>query len=139
MIADTKTANERTYPAPNISLETEAYWAAANEGKLLMKKCSDCGKTHFYPRAICPHCHGGNTEWYEASGKGVIYSYSVMRRGATPYAIAYVTVDEGITMMTNIVDCDYDALAVGQAVEVTFRQSDGGGGHDQAIPVFRPT
>ncbi len=139
MTADTKTANERTYPAPNISLETEAYWAAANEGKLLMKKCGDCGKTHFYPRAICPHCHGGNTEWYEASGKGVIYSYSVMRRGATPYAIAYVTVDEGITMMTNIVDCDYDALAVGQAVEVTFRQSDGGGGHDQAIPVFRPT
>ena len=139
MTADTKTANERTYPAPNISLETEAYWAAANEGKLLMKKCSDCDKTHFYPRAICPHCHGGNTEWYEASGKGVIYSYSVMRRGATPYAIAYVTVDEGITMMTNIVDCDYDALAVGQAVEVTFRQSDGGGGHDQAIPVFRPT
>jgi len=64
----------------------------------------------------------------------VIYSYSVMRRGDTPYAIAYVTVDEGITMMTNIVDCDYDALAVGQAVEVTFRQSDG----DQAIPVFRP-
>lgn len=139
MTANTKTANERTYPAPNISLETEAYWAAANEGKLLMKKCSDCDKTHFYPRAICPHCHGGNTEWYEASGKGVIYSYSVMRRGATPYAIAYVTVDEGITMMTNIVDCDYDALAVGQAVEVTFRQSDGGGGHDQAIPVFRPT
>ncbi|MFP6708777.1 MAG: Zn-ribbon domain-containing OB-fold protein [Alphaproteobacteria bacterium] len=139
MTANTKTANERTYPAPNISLETEAYWAAANEGKLLMKKCSDCDKTHFYPRAICPHCHGANTEWYEASGKGVIYSYSVMRRGATPYAIAYVTVDEGITMMTNIVDCDYDALAVGQSVEVTFRQSDGGGGHDQAIPVFRPT
>lgn len=139
MTADTKTANERTYPAPNISLETEAYWAAANEGKLLMKKCNACGKTHFYPRAICPHCQSSDTAWYEASGKGVIYSYSVMRRGATPYAIAYVTVDEGITMMTNIVDCDYDALAVGQAVEVIFRQSDGGGGHEQAIPVFRPT
>lgn len=129
---------ERTYPAPNISLETEAYWAAANDGKLLMKKCDDCGKTHFYPRAICPHCQSSNTSWYEASGKGVIYSYSVMRRGGTPFAIAYVTVDEGITMMTNIVDCDFDALAVGQVVEVTFRPSDGGGGNDQDIPVFRP-
>jgi uncharacterized OB-fold protein len=128
---DTK---ERTYPAPAVNLETEAYWAAANEGKLLMKKCNGCGKTHFFPRAICPYCQSSDTVWYEASGKGVIYSYSVMRRGGTPYAIAYVTVDEGITMMTNIVDCDHDALAVGQAVEVTFRQSDG----DQAIPVFRP-
>ncbi|MFP6748938.1 MAG: Zn-ribbon domain-containing OB-fold protein [Alphaproteobacteria bacterium] len=133
MTAATET-NERTYPAPAVNLETEAYWAAANEGKLLMKKCNGCGKTHFFPRAICPYCQSSDTAWYEASGKGVIYSYSVMRRGDTPYAIAYVTVDEGITMMTNIVDCDHDALAVGQAVEVTFRQTDG----DQAIPVFRP-
>jgi len=71
---------------------------------------------------------------YDASGKGVIYSYSVMRRGATPYAIAYVTLDEGVTMMTNIVDCDFDSLAIGQAVEVTFRATEG----DQVLPVFRP-
>ncbi len=127
--------NQRTFPAPAITMETEAYWTAANEGKLLMKRCGDCDKTHFYPRAICPHCHSSNTEWYEASGKGVIYSYSVMRRGDTPYAIAYVTVAEGITMLSNIVDCDYDALAIGQDVEVTFRQSVDG---EQAIPVFRP-
>ena len=128
------TQTERTYPAPAISLETEAYWAGANEGKLLLKKCNACGKTHFYPRAICPHCQSSDTAWYEAAGQGTIYSYSVMRRGQTPYAIAYVTLAEGITMLTNIVDCDHDALAIGQAVEVTFRQSEG----EQAIPVFRP-
>ena len=55
MTAATET-NERTYPAPAVNLETEAYWAAANEGKLLMKKCNGCGKTHFFPRAICPYC-----------------------------------------------------------------------------------
>ena len=45
---------EREYPVPAISLETEAYWVGANDGKLLMKRCTDCNKTHFYPRAICP-------------------------------------------------------------------------------------
>jgi hypothetical protein len=134
MTANTE-ATEKSYPAPSINLETEAYWAAINEGKLLMKKCNACGKTHFYPRAICPHCQSSDTAWYEASGKGVIYSYSVMRRGSTPYAIAYVTVDEGVTMMSNIVECDYDALAVGQAVEVTFRKS---ADEAQSVPVFRP-
>ena len=131
----TDQTTERTYPEPAINLETEAYWAAAKEGKLILKKCNACGETHFYPRAICPHCLSGDTEWYEASGKGTIYTYSVMRRGPTPYAIAYVTLEEGISMMTNIVDCDYDALAVGQAVEVTFRATEG----DQALPVFKPT
>ena len=118
-------ANERTYPEPSINMETEAYWAAAKEGKFLLKKCNACGKTHYYPRAICPHCLSGDTAWYEATGKGVIYSYSVMRRGDTPYAIAYVTLDEGVTMMSNIVECDLDNLAIGQAVEVTFRATEG--------------
>ncbi len=126
--------NEREFTAPSVNMETEAYWAAANDGKLLMKKCNGCGKTHFYPRAVCPYCQSSETEWYEASGKGVIYSYSVMRRGDTPYALAYITIDEGITMMSNIVDCDYDNLAIGQAVEITFREAEGG----QSIPVFRP-
>ena len=126
--------NEHKPTAPSMNMESEAYWAAANDGRLLMKRCKGCGKTHFYPRAICPHCQSSDTEWYEASGKGAIYSYSVMRRSDTPYALAYITVDEGITMMSNIVDCDYDNLAIGQAVEVTFREADGG----QSIPVFRP-
>ncbi|MDP6343504.1 MAG: Zn-ribbon domain-containing OB-fold protein [Alphaproteobacteria bacterium] len=125
---------ERSYPEPSINLETERYWQAAKDGVLLLKKCNDCGKTHFYPRAICPHCLGGDTEWYEASGRGRIYTYSVMRRAATPYAIAYVTLDEGVTMMTNIVECDLDGIEIGQEVEVTFRATEG----DQALPVFRP-
>ena len=126
---------EREYPAPTISIETETYWAAANNGKLLMKRCTDCNKTHFYPRAICPYCQSVNTEWYEASGKGVIYSYSVMRRGDNPFAIAYVTVDEGVTMLSNIVECDYDGLSIGQVVEVAFRKS---ADSQQSVPVFRP-
>lgn len=124
---------ERSYPDPMTNLETEHYWAAAKEGKLLVKRCNACGEAHYYPREICPHCGSTDTEWREASGKGTIYSYSVMRRTETPYVIAYVTLDEGVTMMTNIVDTDFDAIAIGKAVEVTFRETEGG----MALPVFR--
>ncbi len=127
------TRAERTYPEPAINMETETYWAAAKDGKLLLKKCNTCGETHYYPRAICPHCLSGDTAWYEASGKGTIYTYSVMRRTATPYVIAYVTLAEGITMMSNIVECDVDSVAIGDDVEVCFRATEG----DQALPVFR--
>lgn len=124
---------ERSYPDPMTNLETERYWAAARDGRLLIKTCNACGEAHYYPREICPHCGSTDTEWREASGKGTIYSYSVMRRAEIPYVIAYVTLDEGVTMMTNIVDTDFDAIAIGKAVEVTFRETEGG----MALPVFR--
>ena len=126
---------ERSYPDPTTNLETERYWAAAKDGQLLIKTCNACGEAHYYPREICPHCGSTDTEWREASGKGTIYSYSVSRRAAVPYAIAYVTLDEGPTMMTNIVDCDFDALAIGQRVAVTFAACEDG---DSKVPMFRP-
>src|SRR5271163_1581744 len=101
--------------------ETEAYWTAAKSGKLLIKKCEACGELHFYPRALCPFCFSDRTVWQEASGRGVIYSFSVMRRTKVPYALAYVTLAEGPAMMTNIVDCDLDTIRIGQAVRVVFK------------------
>jgi uncharacterized OB-fold protein len=70
----------------------------------------------------------------QASGNGVIYTYSVMRRTPTPYAIAYVTLAEGPTMMTNIVDCDLDQIRIGQTVRLVFKESDGG----PPVPMFTP-
>jgi len=125
---------ERTYIDPDINMESEAYWEGTKQGKLLLKKCNACDKTHYYPRALCPHCLSDDTAWYEASGKGTIYTYSVMRRADIPYAMAYVTLAEGVTMMTNIVECDLDAIEVGQAVEVIFRETEGG----HSLPMFRP-
>jgi len=125
---------ERTIPAPQPTVENQAYFDAASQGKLLVKKCTACGQSHHYPRALCPFCGSDRTEWTQASGRGTIYSYSVMRRASPPYAIAYVTLAEGPTMMTNIVDCDLDQLRVGQAVAVVFKPSDGG----PAVPMFTP-
>ena len=93
-----------------------------------------CGQTHHYPRAICPFCASERTEWITASGRGTIYSYSVMRRVPVPYAIGYVTLEEGVTMMTNIVDCDLDAIRIGQRVRVVFKPTDGG----PPVPMFTP-
>ncbi|MBT4019055.1 MAG: Zn-ribbon domain-containing OB-fold protein [Alphaproteobacteria bacterium] len=125
---------ERVYADPSINMETEAYWEATKQNKLLLKKCDDCGETHWYPRAICPHCSSSNTCWYEGSGKGKIYSFSVMRRVEVPYVMAYVTLDEGVSLLTNIVECDFDNLSIDQDVEVVFRATQG----DQALPLFRP-
>ena len=125
---------ERTYSDPDINMETAVYWESAKNGKLLVKTCKACGKLHYYPRTICPHCLSSDTDWVEASGKGTIYTYSVMRRTEFPYVIAYVTLEEGVTMLSNIVECDVDDVTVGQAVEVVFRDTEGG----LALPVFRP-
>ncbi|MFV0472841.1 MAG: Zn-ribbon domain-containing OB-fold protein [Pikeienuella sp.] len=124
----------REYVDPVVNLESEPYWRAANEGKLLVKYCAECGEPHSYPRALCPFCMSERTEWREAAGRGRIYSFSVMRRADPVYAIAYVTLEEGVTMLTNIVGAAPEALRIGQEVELAFGASANG----QAIPLFRP-
>jgi uncharacterized OB-fold protein len=125
---------QRTLVAPTVYPETRPFWVAASEGRLLVKQCDDCGEHHHYPRAACPFCGSERTQWRTASGRGTIYSFSVMRRAEVPYVIAYVTLDEGPTMMSNIVDADADAIHIGQAVKVKFSPSDGG----PPLPVFAP-
>jgi uncharacterized OB-fold protein len=131
----TTIAQDRRLAAPVIEPGNEPFWNAAAEGRLLIKGCSACRQIHWYPRALCPYCLSEKTEWIQASGRGTIYSYSVTR-GPDPiaYVIAYVTLDEGVTMLTNIVDCDLDAIRIGDRVEVAFRPTEGGG----AMPMFRP-
>jgi uncharacterized protein len=126
------TAKERIIAAPPVNPETKPFWEAAAEGKLLLKKCAACGEFHYYPRTICPFCFSDRTEWRAASGRGTIYSYSVMRRAPIPYAIAYVALEEGVTMLTNIVDCDLDAIRIGRKVSLVFKPSDGG----PPVPMF---
>ena len=122
----------RKISAPTPSPETQAFWDAAAQGRFLIQRCTACGRAHWYPRPICPFCFSAATEWVEASGRGKIYSYSVMRRAPEPYVIAYVTLAEGPTMLTSLVECDFDALAIGQAVRLTWSASEGG----PPVPTF---
>jgi uncharacterized OB-fold protein len=126
---------ERKIAAPQPNPETQKFWDAASAGTLLVKTCGECGETHYYPRALCPFCFSDRTEWKTAAGIGTIYTYSIMRRAPVPYCIAYVTLAEGPTMMTNIVDCDLDAIRIGQRVKLVFKPSDGG----PPVPMFTPS
>ncbi len=118
--------------SPPVNPENKAFFDAAREGKLLLGKCSACKDLHYYPRAVCPFCSSEKIHWVEAKSKGTLYSYSVMRRVAEPYAIAYVTLDEGVTMLTNMVDCDLDRLRIGDPVRLVFKAAEGG----EMIPMF---
>ena len=116
---------QRKIPFSAGNPENLTFWNAAAEGKFIIRKCNSCGRAHWYPRAICPFCFSDKTDWVTATGKGKIYSFSVMRRAPEPYAIAYVTLEEGPTMLTNIVDCDFDTLKIGLAVKLVFKSSEG--------------
>ena len=119
-------------PGATWSPENAAYWEAAQRGQLLVKKCTACGRPHYYPRAICPFCASAQTEWMQSLGKGIVYSFTVVRQATQPYVLAYVTLDEGITFLTNLVRCDPGNVRIGQAVQVTFEAGDDG----RQIPMF---
>lgn len=122
-------------PAPQISPEVAHYWDAAGAGRLVVRTCNACGELHHYPRTVCPFCFSRDLDWVDASGVGEVYSYSVMRRAPVPYAIAYVTLAEGVTMLSNIVGADFDSLRIGMKVKVDFAPTADGG---PMVPVFRP-
>ena len=117
----------------SITAERQAppFWHST-AGKLLIQTCGKCREAFHYPRSVCPFCLSDEVGWTECSGDGVIYSYSVFRRGA-PYVLAIVTLAEGPRLLTNVVDCDVDALTIGQAVSVRFEDVDG-----VATPMFAP-
>ena len=127
-------------PAPAVNPETREFWDATAQDRLLLRRCRDCGAVIWYPRAICPECASLNTEWFPAAGRGRIYSYTVNHRGEgaytglPPFVLAYVELDEGPRLMTNIVGADQAELAVGLPVEVVFHDT----GDGAALPRFQP-
>ena len=124
------------FRAPQPGPDNQAFFDAAAEGRLLIKRCGACNEPHYYPRPICPFCFSADTRWEEASGRGVIYSLSTMRRGANaPYTLAYVQLNEGPAVLTNILTHDYDGLRIGQPVEIEWIDTEGG----PPVPTFRPT
>jgi hypothetical protein len=124
----------RVMPSPGTGPDNEAFIAAAREGRFVLPWCDDCGKTHWYPRAVCPHCLSTKTHWKSASGRGTVYSYSTMQRVDPPYTLAYVTLDEGPTMLTNLVSAAPGGWHIGMAVAVQFQASDDG----TPVAVFAP-
>ncbi len=119
-------AARKIFP-PAVNVETERFWKAAEQGKLLYGYCLACNEPHYYPRSLCPFCFSSRVEWREASGKATVYSYSIMYRSPTgPYTIAYVTLAEGPRVLTNLVDCDFKKIAIDASAKLVWKPSEGG-------------
>lgn len=123
----------RKIPAPRVLPESLPFWQAADEGRYLVKKCKNCGQVHHYPRDICPFCLSEDTVWQDSPGTGVLYTFSTMGKDDAAYTLAYVTLDEGVTVMSNLVDCDPAQVRIGDRVKVVFKPTDG-----HAVPMFTP-
>lgn len=127
-------------PTPDITPETEPYWSAAAEGRLLVRECPNCSLVYHYPRALCPDCFA-EAEWREAGGTGKVYSYTVLNQmsgwpeDALPVIFAYVELNEGPRMITNIVNCEPEDVKIGTHVEVRFEDTED---ENVAIPTFTP-
>ena len=123
---------ERKMRDPTLNPGDQPYFDAAAEGKLMLKKCGDCGQHHHYPRALCPFCMSDATAWLEVQGTGSIYSFSTVRQKNGAFVIAFVTLDEGISILTHVVDCDPEQVAIGLRVRMLQRELS-----DQTVPVFQ--
>jgi len=137
-------SGERTWepqPVPDVTPETEAFWSGAAAGRLLLRECPDCGLVYYYPRSLCPDCFSDAVTWRESTGSGTVYSHSVARQvsgwpdEALPLIVAYVELDDGPRMLTNVVDCDPGEIEVGVSVRVRFVPT---ANPEVAIPVFEP-
>lgn len=129
-------------PLPKLyELDTQAFWEATRDKTLRYQRCDACETVVFYPRRHCTGCVGGTLSWHTASGRGTIYSFSVVRqsyhpffRTRVPYAVAWIDLEEGPRMLSNVVGVDDPGtLSVGQPVVVDWEE------HEELnIPLFRP-
>ena len=126
-------------PTPRVTPETEQFWRATAENRLMISRCEECDLVYYYPRSSCPDCFSDQTTLQETRGTGEIYSYTVTSYIAgwpddeLPLVIAQVELDEGPRIFTNIVDCEREELAIGEPVKVAFERRT----EDVSIPVFR--
>jgi uncharacterized protein len=133
----TSTATPR--PLPKATPETAHFWAGTKNEKLLLQRCSDCATAYFPPQPFCPDCLSISVEVFEATGRGVLYSYVISHLAvpgfAPPVILAVVELEEGPRLLTNVVEVEPDPaqLPLDMAVEVAFETVG-----DMALPVFRP-
>lgn len=136
---------------PNILTETNAdpltepFWQAARQDRLVVPRCTSCGTYRLPPSAYCFNCQTRGIEWVELHGTGVIYSFTVVRHPlhpdlapACPYVSGVVDLDgtqgAGARMLVNIIDCDPDAVRIGDRVEIVWDHVN----DDMVTPRFRP-
>jgi uncharacterized protein len=117
--------SEYSKPLPKPSAVSRPFWDAAKRHELILQQCGGCKAFIYYPRDRCPQCLSEQLQWRPVSGRGKVYSYTVVRRASTrsfadqPYVLAIVELDEGVRMTTNV-EAAPESLKVGMPVAVWF-------------------
>jgi uncharacterized OB-fold protein len=133
--------NPPTKPVPVVQPWARPFWEAARARRLVLQHCRRCDRNIHYPRIACPHCGADDLDWKDASGRGTIYSFTIVQANAPsafvagmPYVVAVIRLAEGVSMLTNIVECDPETLVCDQPVEVVFERLN----DEFTLPQFRP-
>ncbi|MDA0770894.1 MAG: hypothetical protein BZY79_01910 [SAR202 cluster bacterium Casp-Chloro-G4] len=127
-------------PLPQPTPETQPFFDGLKERRLMVQRCEACGQAYYYPRPICPHCMSDYVHWFQASGKGRVYSFVISHRSRpgfeAPYVIAVVELDEGPRMMTNLIgiEPDPEVLRCDMPVEIVYDEVT----LEVTLPKFRP-
>lgn len=126
-------------PDPIVTADAAFFWEGAKRGQLLALRCLGCGELQHPPRPMCPRCHSVQQEPTPLSGRGKVSSWIMPRHPppvgfARPPVVVLVELEEGIRLVSNLVDTVDGHVALGMEVEVRFEPTVGG----FAVPVFRP-
>lgn len=126
-------------PLPRPTEVSQRHWDGCKEGELWVQKCADCNSYVFIPQESCTACQSFKLNWVQSSGQGVLYSYTTVFRPQrvefeVPYVVAIIELEEGWHMLSNLIDCDLDAVKVGMPVEVTFQKMT----EEITLPKFKP-
>jgi uncharacterized OB-fold protein len=131
---------KRGIPLPRPTELSKPHWDGCRQAVLRVQRCRDCSRCVFIPQPLCSHCQADALDWVESSGRGTLYSFTVVHRPQrpefeVPYTVAIVELDEGFYMLTNLVDCPPDEIEIGMPVEVSYRRMS----DEITLPMFRPT
>ena len=129
-------------PFPTQGTNTAPFWEGAKQGKLMLPRCLECNRVHWYPRYICQFCHSMSLEWIEGSGEGTIHTFAVQHltppawQGDAPYVTAYIDLKEGDRMLTILRGVDPmkpEDIKIGAQVKVEFEEAS----EDMHLPFWR--
>ena len=126
-------------PLPRPTQLSRPHWDGCRAGVLRYQRCRDCGIAVFVPLPVCAGCFGDGLEWADSSGRGTVYSYTVVHRPqrpvfAVPYVVVIAELEEGWQMLSNLVGCEPADVRIGLPIEVVFRRMS----DEITLPYFRP-
>ena len=132
-----------TKPRPRPMNETlsKPFWEATKRHELVLPRCRTCSKIFFYPREQCPNCYSSDLDWTQVSGKGRLYTFTVVHQTAhpafqpeSPHIYAIIQLNEGPRMPSNLIGCEIEDARIDMAVEAVFDDAS----DEYTLVKFRP-